>query len=667
VEGQRVERGADFCHLLTGAGIVAFAVGGETVGMQDQGCGASAPHGTKRLAGSLLNGQDIARGCLPRLDSKSPKARRDGTRHRQFERRGLSNLVVFENVKHRELPQAGEIQAFVERALTKRTIADKSQDDIAGFLGFFGQGHARRDGGEATLDAVGVKIAPLNVLAAAAPANQAGGLAHQFGGEAIGVAAIGKEMPMTAMIAPDDVIRVSNRKYPGCIGFLTDIGMGGAKQLAGGKLGQRALLEAADGEHGFVELVVFGHRMNYIKPQKVPRFLQDGIISLRMSPETPTSTTKICPTCGTRLAKNATRCLVCGTELSPTVEPKKMAAVSASRMPEVTLSLPMALGLLVLLLVIGAALVFAVMRITGGAGLPAAQANGPTPTITPSPTVTFTPTTAMTNTPVPTDTPLPPFEYTVGSGDTCTSIAVQFGVSINSILILNNLSTSCILAVGQKIKVPYPTPTPPPAATSTPEAAQATLQACEKVVITVQENDTLSSIAANYNVPGDAIKSYNSLSTDTVFLGMKLIIPLCERAPTPGPSPTATIPPPYPAVNLLLPPDGASFTLANDSITLQWASIGTLRDNEAYIVIIEDVTEGEGRRLVDYVKDTKYMVPVSFRPKDARPHIFRWWIGTVRQAGSDDQGQPLWDSAGANSLQRVFSWQGVAPEETPQP
>lgn len=385
-----------------------------------------------------------------------------------------------------------------------------------------------------------------------------------------------------------------------------------------------------------------------------------------MSPEAPTSTAKICPTCGTRLAESAARCLVCGTELSPTVEPKKSAAVSASRMPEITISLPAALGLVVLLLVIGAVLVFAAMRVAGDR-LPAAASNGPTATITPTVTVTFTPTTASTNTPVPTDTPLPPFEYTIGPNDTCLGIAAQFNVSLNSIIILNNLSTQCLLSVGQKIKIPYPTPTPPPAATSTPEPERATIEACEKVIITVQQNDTLSSISANYNVPPDAIKSYNSLSTDTVFLGMKLIVPLCERAPTPGPSFTPTPPPPYSAVNLLLPPDGASFTLANDSITLQWASIGALRENEAYIVIIEDVTEGEGRRLVDYVKDTKYIVPVSFRPRDARPHVFRWWVSTVRQTGSDDQGQPLWNSAGANSLQRVFSWQGVAPEGTPQP
>jgi hypothetical protein len=117
----------------------------------------------------------------------------------------------------------------------------------------------------------------------------------------------------------------------------------------------------------------------------------------------------------------------------------------------------------------------------------------------------------------------------------------------------------------------------------------------------------------------------------------------------------------------LLPADGASFTLATDSITLQWASIGTLRENEKYMVVIEDVTEGVGRRLVDYVSDTKFIIPPTFRPSDSAPHIFRWYIVSVRQSGSDDQGQTIWAEAGELSLQRVFSWQGIAPEATPAP
>jgi hypothetical protein len=207
---------------------------------------------------------------------------------------------------------------------------------------------------------------------------------------------------------------------------------------------------------------------------------------------------------------------------------------------------------------------------------------------------------------------------------------------------------------------------PPPSPTSLP--ADATQEACEKVPITVQENDTLSSISLNYAVPMAEIKEFNGLTTDNVFLGQQLWVPLCKRAADPNkPTPTATIPPPYPAPNLLLPSDGAAFTLANDVVTLQWASVGTLRDGEAYQVTVEDVTADQTRRLTDFVTDTKYIVPTSFRPNDNVAHVLRWWVTPVRQAGTDDQGQPIWVNSGATSDKRVFTWVGVAVEGTPNP
>lgn len=378
-----------------------------------------------------------------------------------------------------------------------------------------------------------------------------------------------------------------------------------------------------------------------------------------MSPESNPKKTKVCPTCGTRLSENATRCLVCGTELTAkAAAPKAEKAMQASQMPQVTLSLPVALGLLALFLVVGALVVFGILRGTGRVVEPTPDATETvTPTITASPTETLIPTLA------PTETPLPPFDYTVASGDTCSSIAFTFGVSVQSIIVMNNLPVACnTLYIGQVVKVPYPTPTVTPPPTATFESAQATIAACEKVIYTVQENDTLSAIAANYGVPQAAIKDYNGLASDNVYLGQPLSIPLCMRATPEGqPTATPTTPPPYPAPNLLLPADGGSFSLANDVISLQWASVGVLRENERYQITIEDVTDGQGRRIVDYVTDTKYIVPNTFRPKDSLPHVIRWWVTPVRQTGSDDQGQPIWTPAGASSTQRVFSWLGVAP------
>ncbi|MBP6176686.1 MAG: LysM peptidoglycan-binding domain-containing protein [Anaerolineales bacterium] len=388
-----------------------------------------------------------------------------------------------------------------------------------------------------------------------------------------------------------------------------------------------------------------------------------------MSQETNSSKTKVCPTCGTRLSENATRCLVCGTEFGAKTESKAVSkkaekSVQASRMPTVSLSLPAAVGIIAVVIVIAAVSVFFALRASAPEGTFDVVE---TPTPTETPTVTLPATATIPPTDVPTATAVPPFDYTVGAGEYCSTIAFNFGVSIQSIIILNNLPSTCPLSQGQIIKVPYPTPTIPPAASNTPLPVDATKQACETVPITVQDGDTLSSIALNYAVPMDAIKEFNGLTTDNVFVGANLLVPLCRRAATPGPTPTATIPPPYPAPNLLLPADGAAFTLANDVVTLQWASVGTLRDGEAYQITVEDITSSQTRRLTDYVTDTKYIVPTSYRPKDNVAHVLRWWITPVRQSGTDDQGQPIWASSGTVSDKRVFTWVGIAVEGTPSP
>ena len=103
-------------------------------------------------------------------------------------------------------------------------------------------------------------------------------------------------------------------------------------------------------------------------------------------------------------------------------------------MPEVTLSLPAALGLLVLFLAVGAIVVYA--------GLSATQ-QVVHPTAVPSATETGLPSATPTDTQLPTLAPTvteqPPFEYTVASGDTCGGIAVTFGVSVQAL----SSSTTC--------------------------------------------------------------------------------------------------------------------------------------------------------------------------------------------------------------------------------
>ena len=175
---------------------------------------------------------------------------------------------------------------------------------------------------------------------------------------------------------------------------------------------------------------------------------------------------QICPTCGTRLTENATRCLVCGTELTAKAATKSKKAdttVQASRMPEITLTLPAALGALVIILLIGAAVVY--FSLQAGIG---GKLEEPTAVMSPTATATITPTGTEipTSTNIPTETPLPPFEYIVRTGETCGVISATFKVSVQSIIVLNQLSSECFVSVGQKLQIPYPTATPAPPPTA---------------------------------------------------------------------------------------------------------------------------------------------------------------------------------------------------------
>lgn len=383
-----------------------------------------------------------------------------------------------------------------------------------------------------------------------------------------------------------------------------------------------------------------------------------------MSPETNPSKTKLCPVCGTRLNESATRCLVCGTELDRKADTKKPVTVSAKRLPELTLSLPAALGFLALFITLGAVIVFLILSKGAPGENPDLIAEPGTATV--SPTVTMTPTVTLTATQAPTWTPLPPITYIVKAGETCSDVAAIFGVSVQSIILENNLSTDCILYENQELSVPQPTPTASPQPTATLSEAEKTETACEKVDYLVQENDTLSSIANEYNVSMATIREYNALPNDTVIQGQYLVIPLCLREPTAGPTPTPTTPPPYPAPNLLLPSDGASYVGINETITLQWAAVSELLGNEAYAVTLTDLTSEDKTTVTEYVTDTSFIVPASFAPDDGRPHIYRWAVYIARSIGGEGDLE-RWAPAGELSEQRVFSWFVTPSVATPTP
>jgi len=385
----------------------------------------------------------------------------------------------------------------------------------------------------------------------------------------------------------------------------------------------------------------------------------------KIQPDKVNKGTQNCPVCGTRLSENATRCLVCGTQLDGTATPKKDHPIDSKRIPDVKVSLGALIGIGVLFLALIGVIVF--ILVSQARGDTTTETVTETPTQTTTPTTTISPSNTPTLQPEATWTPLPDLDYTVKSNETCSDIAAQFRVSVQSIILANNLGTDCMLSEGSSIKVPQPTLTPSPIPTATPEDIGVAADVCTNTVsVVVSSSDTLQGIALNYNVSMQDIQTFNNLTDTIIRQGQTLIIPLCDRLPTPGPTLTPTPLPPYPAPNLLLPRSGAAFSASDESVTLQWAAVASLRTGEVYRVKIQDLTSVEEKILFEYVTDTKFILPATFRPTDGNPHIIQWSVAVARQI-NDDNNNPIYEEAGATSTFRVFSWIGTGVQSTTAP
>ncbi len=109
-------------------------------------------------------------------------------------------------------------------------------------------------------------------------------------------------------------------------------------------------------------------------------------------------------------------------------------------------------------------------------------------------------------------------EYMVEAGDTLSSIASTFEISLNTLLWANNLSKNSTLKVGQKLVI----------------------LPVSGVLYHVKTGDTVSNIANTYKGKTDEILAFNGLAGDAdIYVGDILIIPngVLPQAPSSQPAP----------------------------------------------------------------------------------------------------------------------------------
>lgn len=138
------------------------------------------------------------------------------------------------------------------------------------------------------------------------------------------------------------------------------------------------------------------------------------------------------------------------------------------------------------------------------------------------PTATPTPTPDLTQQPAPTPTPtIEPSvtEYTIQKGDTFSTIAPKFGVSLKALQAANPNVDPAKLQIGKKINIPAPTTSTATSGATVVDTASGT------TTYTVKSGDTLSKIATDFRTTVKAIQSANGLSDTRIKVGQKLKIP----------------------------------------------------------------------------------------------------------------------------------------------
>jgi LysM repeat protein len=155
--------------------------------------------------------------------------------------------------------------------------------------------------------------------------------------------------------------------------------------------------------------------------------------------------------------------------------------------------------------------------------------------------------------------------HVVEAGQTFWAIAIAYKITIRDLEIWNNLSRNSTLQIGQRLFIPgpdtegYSTPTPVGIihiATPDPNGM---------IVHTVQEYQTLTTIAQAYGISIGTIISLNEIKADwPLQIGQELVIDLGNVTPTPTPRPLTPIEKLTPAS------DGKYYHIVEPGENLSW-------------------------------------------------------------------------------------------------
>ncbi len=199
-----------------------------------------------------------------------------------------------------------------------------------------------------------------------------------------------------------------------------------------------------------------------------------------------------------------------------------------------------------------------------------------------------------------TDGPTSRFQYTVRTGDTIISIAVNFGSTVDEILQANNLTAQAIIRPGDQLVVPL-----------------------RSMPAEVLESAATAVVAA------PAVTTNNSAGSEsaTIYLEPRLI----------GPT------------------DGSRIA-QTEELLFRWISVDLLKSNEWYVLLIYPERGATQRFPSIWTKATSYRIGPEFAPPAGQSATYAWQISLARVTTSAD-GKMIIEAASPASEVRRFTWE----------
>jgi LysM repeat protein len=359
-----------------------------------------------------------------------------------------------------------------------------------------------------------------------------------------------------------------------------------------------------------------------------------------------------CPNCGTRVARDAESCFMCGHDLR--VQSRRRQRVSWID------------ALLVLAVVAVLAVWWRIASQPRAEQADDAQVAAILPTNIPVLTATAAVTTtvdaaaAATPTPMPTASASGVIRHRVRQGETLLSIAGLYGITVEEIQAANNMDDVLIRA-GDELIIPVSSQG------STTSISDTVASSFEYIV---QPGDTVISIASRFGSTVEEILRTNNLANNEFILpGDVLLIPVPEvpaevlassaQAPPPQTeTPDSSSPPPAQTIYIeprLIGPADQATVAASEAVLLRWISVDVLEPNEWYVLLVYPVS-GAARSLPSiWTKATSYRLDTSLAPEGGEDAIYAWQVSVVRVKPGVNNQFAL-EAASPPSELRSFTW-----------